>query len=229
MNIDTFNKIISSRKCFDISSNFYKEKEFSNEISNDKSGDINLKIYYIAVKTEHKNHNSVGNRTFTYINQNKVTKNNEWINKWKVCIPIARGGDRNDKFVLSKTLISEPNSIVSESFRIVYKNFKSEEQANLYSSYLESRFFRYLVSIVKLTQNAPKDVYKFIPNLDIFKLFPNWQKCRKYEDRINTLDLEIMEYFNLSKNEIEYIFNSISLHNKKLENDYIEINENDDN
>lgn len=49
---------------------------------------------------------------------------------------------------------------------IVAKGFKNLKEANHAVQYTQTKFFHFLVSFMKPTQNASKRVYRFVPSLD---------------------------------------------------------------
>lgn len=57
-------------------------------------------------------------------------------------------------------------------------------------SYIQTRFFRFLVLLIKNTQDAPKKVYELVPIQDFSK---PWT------------DKELYEKYGLSEAEIEFI------------------------
>ena len=57
-------------------------------------------------------------------------------------------------------------------------------------TYIRTRFFRYLVSIKKKTQNGPRGVYQFVPMQDFSK---PWT------------DAELYAKYKLTKDEIAFI------------------------
>ena len=66
----------------------------------------------------------------------------------------------------------------------------SKEKCENIITYIQTRFFRYLVSIKKKTQNGPRGVYQFVPLQDFSK---PWT------------DEELYAKYNLSPEEIAFI------------------------
>ncbi len=48
-------------------------------------------------------------------------------------------------------------------------------------AYLKTRFCRFLVSTVLLTQNIAKDKFQFFPNLDVSEVWTDEKLCKKYD------------------------------------------------
>ena len=106
--------------------------------------------------------------------------------------------------ILGKPFYGEPNSVCSQTYLVIgydpeRHNFSKGECENIIS-YIKTRFFRYLVSIKKKTQNGPRGVYQFVPLQDFSK---PWT------------DAELYEKYNLSQEEIQNLFTQFELHANK--------------
>jgi site-specific DNA-methyltransferase (adenine-specific) len=101
---------------------------------------------------------------------------------------------------LSKPIIAEPGTACTESY-VVAGVFDTEVEATNYASYLRTRFARFLVSLRKSTQDAPKNVYAFIPDLPLHKAWTDAILYRRY---------------GLTKDEIAFIESQVAEHDKEL-------------
>jgi len=169
--------ILTARNPFGIESNFegfHARKE---------PGDIAL--YYIRH----------GKRGIGYIPENMVTKNVHLINGWKVLVPAkaSDGGQRIPDTVLGKPWIVPPPSAATDSFLAFL--VKNEKEANSLTSYYRTKFFRFLVSLRKLTQNASRSVYNWVP-------MQTWDR--------QWTDAELYARYDLTPEEIAYIESVIS-------------------
>jgi len=126
----------------------------------------------------------------SYINKIDIKKNHNLINKWKVLVPTigTKSGEYNDQ-VIYKPTIAEPNSICSETYS-VNKSFDTKQEAEYHVSYIWTRFFRFMVSLKKVSQNGSRKVYQFVPNMPA-----NHYYTDKY----------LYNYFGLTQEEIDYI------------------------
>ena len=68
--------------------------------------------------------------------------------------------------------------------------YDKKETANNVISYIQTRFFRFLVGLLKNTQNAYRQVYSFVPMQDFSESWTDEKLYKKYK---------------LSKTEIEFI------------------------
>lgn len=91
--------------------------------------------------------------------------------------------------VLSRTEIIDPNTVVTESYLILSASDSIEEIQNTYR-YCCTKFFRFLLLQYMSSINMTKEVFKFVPKLDMSK---EWT------------DKELYSEFGLTKEEIDYI------------------------
>lgn len=126
-----------------------------------------------------------------YVSENAISKNNQLINKYKVLSTgvYGDGGKTIPNQVINKPLIAPKNSCCTETY-VVLGSFDTEEEAINMVSYIQTKFFRFLVSLLKITQHATSKVYKLVPNQDFSK---PWT------------DEELYEKYGLTQEEIDYI------------------------
>lgn len=111
-----------------------------------------LPLYYIRTMK----------RKVGYIDRKEVTKSAQLIDTWKVLVPEAfNGGDSLPHQILGKPLIAPSPSVCTQSFLFFY--VQSEKAAKSLQSYYSTRFFRFLVSLRKITQHATHATYSWVP------------------------------------------------------------------
>jgi site-specific DNA-methyltransferase (adenine-specific) len=134
-----------------------------------------------------------GKRLVGGIARKDVTKSVHLIDKWKVMTPAAYG-ERGARpaMVLGPSFIAESPSVCTQTY--LFFHLASKRQAESLQSYLNTRFFRFLVSLRKITQHATRATYTWVPQ-------QTW-------DRIWTDDALYKKY-RLSKDDIAYIEASI--------------------
>ena len=153
---------VSSRRPFSLVTNF---KDFDNIPSDNK-----YKIY---------SSNQVGERKVGYVDKSLVTRGQDMINYWKVLMPKAyRIGSAKDGGRIN-AIVAEPGSVCTETF-IVMKTFSDKEQAENFVKYIKTRFFRFLVSLRKITQDATAKVYEFVPDLPMGRIWTDEDLYRQY-------------------------------------------------
>ncbi|MGK2906303.1 MAG: Eco57I restriction-modification methylase domain-containing protein [Desulfuromonadales bacterium] len=138
------NTILSRDTAFGLASNF---DDFKNS---ERSGDVPL--YYIR-----KMKRGVG-----YISRETVSKNAHLIDTWKVLVPEAyNGGDKLPHQIVGKPQIAPSPSVCTQSFLCFHLD--SRKAAMSLQSYYTTRFFRFLVSLRKITQHALNSTYAWVP------------------------------------------------------------------
>lgn len=136
---------------FGIATNFkgYRDKE--------RPGDV--RIYYV----------SGGKRGFGFIPSESVTKNRQLISDWKVLAPKAGsdGGQKIPDYVLGKPWVVGPKSVCTQTFLAFW--LPTEDEARNFETYYSTKFFRFLVSLRKITQDALRSTYQWVPTQDFSK------------------------------------------------------------
>ncbi|MDR0572711.1 MAG: hypothetical protein LBG96_01550 [Tannerella sp.] len=153
----SFESLVSSRKPFGFDSKIkVAEKEFANSV----------KIYSYP-----KN---------GFVSKKKISKNISWVTKNKVMIAKAYGERGGLPYlVLGKPFVGEIGNCCSETY-LVIGQFNTEKEAQNVKSYIHTKVFRFLVLLKKNTQNAPKDVYSFVPMQDFSEPWTDEKRYKKY-------------------------------------------------
>lgn len=143
-------------------------------------------------------YNRKGKRLIGGIARKSVGKSPHLIDKWKVMIPKAYG-ERGTRpaTVLGPSFIAGPPSVCTQTYLFFYVG--SRKQANSLNSYLRTRFFRFLVSLRKITQDATRSTYTWVPQQAWDRLWTDEILYKKYgltrddiafiESRIRPMDV----------------------------------------
>lgn len=141
------NTILARDKEFGWTSNF------TGYHSAPKPGDVPL--FYIK---------SMKRRT-GYIAREEVTKSPELIDTWKLLVPEVGSGRERERtgvdLVLGPSLMAPSPSVCTQSFLFFYA--QTEAEIRSIRSYYATRFFRFLVSLRKITQHATHSTYQWVP------------------------------------------------------------------
>lgn len=115
-----------------------------------------------------------------YVNKSDIKVGIRNIEKYKIFTAKAYG-ERGDfpYLVIGKPFVGKPGECCSETYLLV-GGFETEDEANNVKSYMQTRFFRYLVLFKKNTQNAARNVYNFVPIQDFSKKWTDDELCEKY-------------------------------------------------
>ena len=164
--------ILTADTPFGIATNFegFHEKQ--------KSGDITL--YYVRS----------GKRNIGFVPRVEITKNAHLIDKWKLLVPKAGsdGGQKIPDSVLGKPWLCPAPSVATQTFIAFWVD--SESEALSIQSYYKTKFFRFMVSLRKITQDALRQTYTWVP-------MQTWDR--------NWTDAELYKKYKLTKDEIDYI------------------------
>lgn len=172
---ETMDKRVSSRLPFGIASNF---------------GDYVLSPDARHPVTMYRSERSKNADRKVYISPVHITKNMEWKDQMKVLVSKASpGGDEYPHAIISAPVLAEKNSVCTETYLIVDFVNNIEEGNNLIS-YMNTRFFRFMMSLIKNTQNISRGVFAFVP-------VQSWKKP--------WTDKELYEKYGITDTEIEFI------------------------
>ena len=181
----TMDELVSSRLPFGIPSNFSDYVKTS-----DSTHNVVLYRSERSQKAEKR----------VFIEERYITKNLELKDKIKVLVSKASpGGDEYPHKIISSPIIAEKNSVCTETYLVV-DVVETEEEARNLISYMNTRFFRFMMSLIKNTQNISKGVFAFVPAQYLSK---SWS------------DVELYKKYSLSEDEINFIESMI----KPMEND----------
>lgn len=160
----SINTILARDKEFGWTSNFdgFHERE----------GKGDLPLYYIRTMK----------RTVGYIARKEVTKSEHLIDTWKLLVPAVGSGRERERsgidLVLGPSLIAPSPSVCTQSFLFFFVS--SREEAESLQSYYASRFFRFLVSLRKITQHATHSTYHWVPMQTWDRMWTDAELYAKY-------------------------------------------------
>ena len=115
-----------------------------------------------------------------YIDKKTARKGLNLVDKWKVYITQAYGmGSGYPTQVINKPFVGKPNSLCSETY-VLIGPFDNEQTAQNVVSYINTRFFRFMVLYKKNTQHATQGVYQFVPLQDFSHPWTDEMLYKKY-------------------------------------------------
>jgi site-specific DNA-methyltransferase (adenine-specific) len=180
-----FNKAISilkkvaAKKYPPMSDQVSSRKPFGLPTTARPSGKGNIKLY--ATK-------SVG-RT----EKSTIPAGSEMLHMWKVLISkgYGEGGESREypRMIIGKPIVAAPPSACTETY-IVVGCYDSEDEANSMAEYIKTKFFRFMVGLLKNTQDTTRDRFAFVPLLPMTK---TWTDGKLYA------------HFGLTADEIAFI------------------------
>jgi len=165
-------EILTADTPFGIATNFegFREKKHAGDIA----------LHYVRS----------GKRDIGFVARTSITKNASLIDNWKVLVPKAGsdGGQKIPDSVLGKPWLSPPPSVATQTFLAFCAS--TEEEAKSIESYYRTKFFRHLVSLRKLTQDALRPMYSWVP-------VQTWD--RQWTDNA------LYKKYGLTREEVDYI------------------------
>lgn len=170
--------IVSSQKPFGLGTAFHGKKDnFPNSIKLFENGGIG------------------------YIPREEILKSHDLIDRYKVFISAGyNAGDTFPHQILNKPLLGCAGSCCTETY-VAIGSFATEEEAKNLISYIQTKFFRFMVMLLKNTQHALKKVYQLVPVQDFSKPWTDTDLYEKYgltdeeidfiESMIKPMELEV--------------------------------------
>ena len=179
-NFPTFDEIVSSRKPYGLTADFFKNPMKYNlpPVKTDPFPNC-LKIIGLGDKQK---------REFRYIPQDYPIPKTDGLDELKILIPESFGNGIMGESP-ANPIIANPNTLCLETF-LQIRPVKNEINARNIIAYMKTKFFRVLLGVTKNTQHGTQKVYSLIPLVDFNK---EWS------------DIELFKLFNFSSEEIEYI------------------------
>lgn len=135
--------------------------------------------------TPHKDAKDNDIKIFSYnnngcINRDSIKVNQELIDKHKVYISYAYGERGAFPYlVLGKPFYGAKGTCCSETY-LVIGPFTSEDMCNNVIQYIKTKFFRFLILLIKNTQHATSKVYQFVLMQDFTESWTDEKLYDKY-------------------------------------------------
>jgi site-specific DNA-methyltransferase (adenine-specific) len=187
-NEDTYSNRVQSRNPYGIPSNFTEFSSIENKVN--------------SIILFRSRRGSSADKT-VYISEDKIISNKDYKDKIKVLVSKASpGGDDYPHSIFSTPLVAPKNSVSTETYLIV-DFVKNKTEAENLLTYMSTRFFRFLVSLIKTTQNISKGSFAFVP---VQNLEYAWT------------DIELYEKYGITKDEQLFIEKMIRPMSLKEEN-----------
>ena len=158
----------------------YKEKPFSEIVSVQTpfgliSSFRDFKTNYFENSIKIYAQNSIG-----YVNKDYITKGVELIDKYKIYISKSYGANESYPHqIINKPFIGDKNSCCTQTYLLI-GIFDTEMEALNAISYMKTRFFRFLVMLKKISQDAMRGVYQLVPMQNFNETWTDEKLYKKY-------------------------------------------------
>lgn len=149
------------------------------DYSETKTADKNIKLFYIKLKEY-------------WVSRSQVTANRDQVKGWKIFLSLSY--NQHSKQIIGVPHIYGPNTVCTHSYLSIV-GFAGKKEAENCTSYMRTKFFRFLAGQLKISPIATRQVYRLIPRQD-------WGKT--------WTDEELYKKYGFTSEEIEYIGNKIS-------------------
>lgn len=169
----------------------FNEDSFANLVSaNDPFGfDVRVENSYKRIKPKFKKQpfkNSVVFYYFGwrkdgigYIGRESIRRNLDWVDKYKIYVPQAWGIGNVSKDWMNP-FIGEPNSCCAETY-LVIGPFDKKLIAENVISYTQTKFFHFLLALIKISHHSTKKFFLFIPMQDFSESWTDEKLYKKYK------------------------------------------------
>lgn len=127
-----------------------------------------------------------------YVRRERILRNAECIDRWKVIVPEATGTGNTMRDRL-KPILSAPGSANTETY-VMNGPWKDRNEAENVIAYIGTRFFHFLLGLMKITQHTTSRTYSLIPMQDFSR---RWT------------DAELFSKYGLTDDEIRFIEESV--------------------
>lgn len=159
-NEPTLDTMVSSRKPFGLATN----------VKPLQSGDIKLRF----------------NGGIGPYKRDLISVGTENIDKYKIIISYltaehAGQPDKNGQYRILSTMEKQPPKVICSETYLVAGSFDSEIEADNYMAYLKTRFVRFLISVLAMTQHITKSMFSFVPVQDFSKPWTDEELFSKYK------------------------------------------------
>ena len=157
----------------------FNEKSFSELVSSRKPFGFQTNFKGYSLKKKDNSYLIYANKNIGYLDKGTpITINKEWIDKYKLFTPKAIGsGDSLVDWV--KPIKGLPGTICTETYVLIGPFDNENYMENVYS-YTQTKFFHFLLSLKKITQDATSKVYEYIPQQDFSEKWDDDKLYKKY-------------------------------------------------
>lgn len=127
-----------------------------------------------------------------YAKDSEFTKEHDGLlTQWKVLIAkSSSGGDELPHLVISEPIVSAPGTATANTHYVIECGNDEIHARNL-ASYMRTKFFRFMVNLLRSNQNMRVDMYKFAPRLDFSRTWTDDDLYARYE--LSPEDIEFID------------------------------------
>src|SRR5690625_5026841 len=193
---DAVSKVMSNRNPYGLSTDFFRnpQKYDISAITDEKENTDDIRVYGLGKGQK---------RIHKYISRNEpMSREKDSIDTWKVFSPYAYGnGSLGER--IPNPFVGEAGDIVTETF-LRFGSFDHKFEAESLLKYIKTKFFRLLVSILKVTQHSTT-TYRYVPLQDFSENSDiDWTKP------VYEIDQKLYEKYGLTDEEIAFVEENVA-------------------
>lgn len=152
-----FSDLVSSRKPFGLDTTFKGH-------SSNQTGDLRV----------------FRNGGICYVPRERIRSGTELIDATKLLVPYASpGSDDYPHLVLSRPIVAGPGDIATETYLSIGP-FEDETASRNAAAYMGTQFFRFMLTLLRVSQHVTKSVYAFVPMQDFTRAWLDDDLAEKY-------------------------------------------------
>lgn len=158
------------------------EKTFASQVSARKPFGLPTNFFGAATKSALKPIKLHSSGKLTWVARSELLAKAEWVDQWKVLVGRATDGNENYPLPIwdqRGPFIAGPGEACSETY-LVARIVGSQAEAERVVAYMRTVFFRFLVSLRKITQDNKAEVFSFVPDLPMDKSWTNEALSKRY-------------------------------------------------
>ena len=169
------------------------ESTFDSEVSSRKPFGLPTNFFGAATPSSSKSIKLHSSGKVTWVSRSEIPAKAKWIDSWKVLV--GRATDGNENFPLPiwdqrGPFVAGPGEACTETY-LVAAIVSSEAKSTRVVSYMRTSFFRFLVSLRKITQDNKADVFAFVPKIEMQRIWTDELLFERYG-----LNLEEVAFIN---------------------------------
>lgn len=177
-----------------------------------KNGEYSIKYYLKSSNKKHKNSlvtvcdgAAIPNLGYAWVSEEQIPTRIHADDYKRHKLIIGQAFTANSKYVLDVPEYIGNNSVCSQSYIPVFSPHDSEEECLTIAKYMQTKFFRYLVNILKSGQNLSNRIFKLVPMQDFTSNSNiNWNES------LEKIDEQLYEKYKLTSDERKHIDGAVA-------------------
>lgn len=144
-------------------------------------------------------------KTLGLVERDCVLTHMEWVDRWKVFIPRANNIGTELKDDNQNVFVGRPSEVCTETYLVGGGDSKlSKASAENLALYLQTKFARFMHSLMKASHDATRQTYRLVPAPDLTTASQiNWRES------VDDIDEQLFDYYGLTRDERTHIRASI--------------------